>query len=1050
MKKTVTALMVILPLLFLIALFAITSASVVSAAIPASGISITNKGDDGVFSFDIANYASPLYESDLGVEVLPYKAKNRNFSLSITDANTGEATDIVSKNEDGSFALNDVGVAKLTYTSDDGGYADSVIFNVASSGVISYSPVIKDASGEKIALTDKGNNVYSATLSVGSFVLGGEYYPQTVTNIRPKYAVTNENAVKLNSVSGKTSAYFETNTTLTMSVVNAFGDVDVKTIELSVENPYAVSVNGNEGATISADAHTLRAPLNTKSFTLYVDAKSTLAENITLSSGITTCSYSVKKLTDVGDSAYAIDVTLDDAVTEEKSVLWSVSIGESTKYFFKVAFSQYDFAVNSFGNLDGKADLVALENKETEFTVSCEPDENLTYDWSVDDTTIAVIDEQNADVCTLSALKSGKTTLRINWNKLDGDTVVASGVITRTLIVTKPYTSLMFKESITTYGLGALAIANRRYDGSGNAVEANYKAKLYNSVLNGDKAVEEINSFDDLIFRSDNESLASVIAKPTGIEFIVKGNGLVTISASWKYGERFNVKPATITFNAVDGVYVSDYAGLMRASDNGEQIVLENDVYLGENLFDENGKAKYNDATMRSKLLSSTKEMDTTFDSQYYYNVYGDNAKSMAKLRYCYEFNANAYGNGHVINAEYITHMFDSTGNLRDYAVFRGPLNFVAASVGGVDVASVKGQDNVCFLIRKKGITLDNVVLAGCNDESLYNDDRIELNLLNNTGTTLELMNDATIKNCRIKNGRTVVRAHGKYGIDLNGAVNVEQEKIYVTIDGCRLQNAREFILKTGTNRIKRGKLVGDNPETTSPSFYDGNGNEYTAYNSSACDDYINDEYFVNNHVLTDVTLKDSTLSTSGLFAIGMESHFSGVMLDGGSSFNLNGWTGLAGTSYPAVLHMVGDVVLDNWKDLSSVDSSTLIETNINSSQQNLAFLSLDVGEMISAVKALSGYEHILYNYNDTTYVHGGIAFYGGGKNYSVLDTRHCTSEQMQQYNINIGVLKNAETSDPQKTEKLKRQGELLPLAAGTQDFRFVMFDGTSESKPKN
>lgn len=75
MKKLVTALIIVLPLVFLIAVFAVTNIAKISTDIPATGINITNKGDNGVFAFDIADYTSPMFESDLGVEVLPYVAK---------------------------------------------------------------------------------------------------------------------------------------------------------------------------------------------------------------------------------------------------------------------------------------------------------------------------------------------------------------------------------------------------------------------------------------------------------------------------------------------------------------------------------------------------------------------------------------------------------------------------------------------------------------------------------------------------------------------------------------------------------------------------------------------------------------------------------------------------------------------------------------------------------------------------------------------------------------------------------------------------------------
>ena len=382
-----------------------------------------------------------------------------------------------------------------------------------------------------------------------------------------------------------------------------------------------------------------------------------------------------------------------------------------------------------------------------------------------------------------------------------------------------------------------------------------------------------------------------------------------------------------------------------------------------------------------------------------------------------------------------------STGVLHDYAVFKGPLDFVAAYMNGTKIASVKGQDNISFLVRKDGIVLDNVVLTGCDDESLYDGDTMELNLLNYIGTTLEIMSDATIKNCRVKNGRTCVRIFGRDNVT-SETPDVAQEKINVTIDGCRLQTAREFILKIGTNRFLQGTTG-----NLSPAFMDSTGAEYKQNNSASCDDLANDGLFVSNYVLTDVVLKDSVLTKSGLFTIGMESHFAGEYLNSGADLlkgSLDGWKGLAATSYPAILHLVGDVVLEDWKDLEQVDSSTLIETSINSDTQRFAFLSLNIKEMLLEVRRQkSECENIIKTVGNKNYVHGGIAFYGGGKNYHILDTSAYTFEAMRQYNVNISVL--AQSSD----DTLKMQGESLPNAAGTEDFRFVMFDATSNYSPK-
>lgn len=635
----------------------------------------------------------------------------------------------------------------------------------------------------------------------------------------------------------------------------------------------------------------------------------------------------------------------------------------------------------------------------------------------------------------------GETTLTVHWTKTSKAGESLSGSFARKIVVTQAYTSLLFNDEMTINkgGLGKTAIANGRYE-NGNIVNRPYVSQF--AAYNGTKKLAPL--FENLIFTSSNDAIATVQQTANGVEITVKATGLVTITAEWKYGNLFGVKAASFTFNAVDGVSVEDYRQLVDASKKGKKIVLAKDIYLGENLFNVNADGsrtpKYSDSVMLEKLQSFTGEMKTSADYTYYRNLnalYPDKVEKHPSVRYAFEFVDDVFGNGHTVSAEYITNMYDSTDNLYDFALFRGPLDFVSTSMDGIKVAAVKGQDNISFLVRKDGVKVDNITLKGCDDSTLYENGEFNLSILNNIGTTLEIMSDATLTNSRVSNGRTVVRAFGRDNVAYDSAVNVAKEKINVQIDGCVLSNAREFILKVGTNRY-----VGGTESNPSPYLKDKNGNDYTACNSSACDDYINDQYFVNTYVLADVTLKDSTLKSSGLFTIGIESHFAGGMLMGANdTFKaLEGWNNLAATSYPAILRLVGRVELADWKQLSLVDSSTLIETQTNN-HSNLAFLTLNIAEMLRAVKANGGdtYKNIIATKDGTEYVHGGIAFYGGGKNYSVLDMSRYTFEKMSTYNVNINSLEKA------NDDILSSQGKYLPLAAGNGDFRFVMFDASSK-----
>ena len=135
---------------------------------------------------------------------------------------------------------------------------------------------------------------------------------------------------------------------------------------------------------------------------------------------------------------------------------------------------------------------------------------------------------------------------------------------------------------------------------------------------------------------------------------------------------------------------------------------------------------------------------------------------------------------------------------------------------------------------------------------------------------------------------------------------------------------------------------------------------------------------------------------------------------------------------------MEGAKLLD-WKKLSNLDSSTLIETtgDLGIGEQ---FLKMDISAMIGKVATSQAYSSLISVYNGENYVHGGIALYGGGYNYSYVDFTNMTSEALKPFKINLSVMAQGEESD----STLYSQGTLLPKAAGPSDFKFYMYDSTS------
>ena len=1025
MKKLVTALIVVLPLILLVALFAITGIARISADIPATGLVITNKGNDGVFTLDLADYNSPMYESDLGVEVQPLAAKNREYTLSITDTDGNECSDVVTRDNDGAFRLHGIGQAKLTYTSRDGNHSDSVMFNVTASGATNFTPVISDKAGNTFGLSVGTETDYTVTLSSGHYTLSGSYFPSTIFTAHASFECDNSTILDFNGSNGAFIARFGGMATVTMSVQSTTSVIK-KTIAVTVLPSGEVTIDGSDAANSQVR---VSSSLRKNSVTFSVQSAKAIDQSSIIVSALDGLnSFSVTKAEGV-DNAFYVTMHLSKAYTTPTSVPYTLYV-DGKQYGFFVDYADFNVSIYSPTSIGGRSDIYAAAESTIRLVASIEPyDSRVLYTWSVDDGSIFEISSASGDACFIKAVGVGETTLTLSWTSFDEEGgIIASGAETRTLISMQGYSSLLFAENADTYGMGSLAVASHRYDNG--AFEKNTYIAKFRAYDKGDSSA----LIEDIEFSSSDKNLATVFCDQNAVYIEAHGTGIVTITATWKYAYLFGINDATLTFTAVDGVLVSNDEGLRAAYKNCRAAVLEKDIYLGEQLFDvsSNGARtpKYSDEQMREKLLAYTDEINTTADWTYYANI----GYAQPTVRYCLDITADLYGNGHMINAEYIVNILDATDMPYDFALFKGPLDFVATSSNGIKLAAVKAQDNIVFLVRTDGVTIDNAVLKGCDDQTLYDDGSINLSLLNNMGTTLEIMSDATVKNSRVMNGRTVLRAFGRYGVESDSDVDVWAEKMHVTVDGCILQNAREFLLKTGTNRAIRGTL-----NEPAPSLLDANGNEYTNSNSSACDDYINDEFFTTNYVLTEVTLKDSTLRTSGLFAIGVESHFAGPMLAGDEIFHLDGWQNLAATSYPALLRLVGKVVLADWKEVTSIDSSTLIESDAH--RDSLSFLSLNIAEMLKAVQEFGGEEYakLLATNGNTSYAHGGIAFYGGGKNYSILDTSEYTIEKMNEYVVNLSILQNS--SD----RNLQQQGSLLPLAAGAGDFRFVMFDATSE-----
>lgn len=991
MKKKIIALIMIIPIVFLIALFSAGKAAGVYADIPVTGIQITTQNEDGFIDVDVADYDPIAFLA----QVQPVNARNQKYSLEISGVGGDEAPDGF-KIIDGKLHIDSVGKVKITAISAEKGFKDSVIVSAYSTKVLKIFPLVnRIEDGGEIVEIEVGDDIVE--IEGGDYVFGAKLYPENLSGETRIFEEIGDNHIlKLNAVTGVAQALFSGETQVRITCPEGREGLEkVLKVKVNVDtDSTGFAVNGkSSGAKVTVKNNATTAKL-------FVESKNDALEisDLTLPEGVT-----VSGIERISKNKFVLTLSFDKEFSDEEI---SGKVGETD---FSLEFTEYNLDVRT-SYYDGEGDEIKQKNNtKVTYVAYSESDDDADVKFEIIDGADVITLEQHGQFATITATKRGFAKIKITAEH-DGKPIKE---IEKTIRVVPNVYSMEFADSAKEYGIeNILTIGGKNHKGRPDT------RTIFVRVVTEAGAETFTDEFMNVAFSDDN-SLFSCKAQPAtnadavSAEIRAKDTGLTTLNAELKnYNQYFGTNIcAKIRLRAVkDGRNVGNYEELKTVTEAGHIVVLTSDVMLGVK--------KDGTAMTEDELKKDVKKFITTYDKTYLENS-GENKE----VQYLIEFKNHVYGNGFEINADKFTQCKDATGVPK---IFKGPLNFVA-----IASASVKGQDNVSFLVRTDNVLINNVVLKGCSDDSLLEEDgQFNLSKLNYVGTTLEIAKSAKLLNSRVSNGRTVVRIFaggstmGSPVVEKESAFNVQDEKINVHIESCVLSNAREFILKIGSNRaLKQTSEV-------QRKLFDEKGNEYSPYSeSNKTDKYFNDNYLIN-----DVTLKNSVLETSGLFSVGMETHFSGEFLLGGT---ITTWKDCAATSYASALRIVGDVKMLDWKNLSNVDSSTLIEVTGDANP----WLSMNVAEMMKEVaKVDKKCRDIILNVGGTEYVHGGIAFYGGGYNYSYLDLTEANDETKQfgVYDVNISVLENS------KDENIRNQGKMLPLAAGAGDFRFYLYNNKS------
>lgn len=1039
MRKNIIALMLVLPILFVLVVYGAVNVSSLDVDISANGIEIMERYPNDTISIDLADY-DDSYE--ITPVVTPNNATNTDFeyryelvsgSATEEEVASGGVVQVVRAEKQGEadkIVANGVGTVRIVAVSKDGGYEDSITAIVGSSKPYAFDfSMYNDATSKQNLLSDE-NLGYTAKVSTGSYGFDVKLKPNThispVFDVKSGFVVTDQ-------ARGSITLPFTGDVVFDVKIPNGVKGELTKHVQLSVTNPSLTADNFSVNGSVENNP-TVRFDRESGHAEFYVESSSKPrvecydAQNI-----------AVEQVTGT-QNGWKVSAELSDA-REGDSFEFYVTVGERNKTV-NVNAVEFDFTIRTdIPNFDIEKGTNILMGTEISFYATpVEVATGVTYKWDFinlnDDKLLERTVGEDGSVCSMIAHERDKFIVVVeayrngepipNIDAKEVEVEVINNVVGATGID-------------TNVGLAkSLAVPGYKYV-DGRKTDNLFPVKINAHSPSGALA-DGIYDFD---YSVDNTSVARIVTNELGETLIdeenscifleTRGKGIVTVTADWKGNSDWRVNEPYTRYEVQftvdsEAVEVTTSDQLFAETEAGNPIVLGADIMLGTN---DSGQPLSLD-----QRLAMLKTMKSTYNTQFYEDMgYSDRAV----VNYVVEFKNDVYGNGHSVCGEYFSHDVDGNDVPR---IFKGPLYLVAMG----DLASVAAQDNIVFLCRTDGVTIHNATLLGCSDSSRTNPDTglDDLTRLDYMGTVLEINADVNVLNCRVRNGRNAVRVYGanrngdKYFVDaLSQSTVTSQDRAVVRIEGCILSHSREFVLKLGANRALRSSNGNREPYLT-----DRNGNRY----DSQTDSYLNDDFFYQAYVLTDVTLSDTVLEKSGLFCVGVESNFAGEMLcpdnrfasDENYSELLKGWTHVGGTSFATVLRLQGDVRMYDWKDLANVNSDTLIQSGGGLP------IKLDLASMIDYMSMQKPDEigPIVERDGDNKYVHGGIAVYGGGRNYSQIDIAELNAERkdgLLEFKINISELEGAEGD-------AGGIGQYLPLAAGTQDFRFFMYSKTGSN----
>ena len=547
-----------------------------------------------------------------------------------------------------------------------------------------------------------------------------------------------------------------------------------------------------------------------------------------------------------------------------------------------------------------------------------------------------------------------------------------------------------------------------------------------------------------------------------------------------------------------DGVNVDTYDDLINCtnkSTDGEIVVLRKSF---ESLNYVNTTAtnnteifgNYNSKKDSYSFKNEIYQFETTFNNEFI-KQWNEFAKSnsnykqiSSKVNVGLRVQKDFYGNGYTINMHNLTYpslitRVEQEGveyeipTLSANDLYQGPLPFYTlGDPNSLPLVTAYGQDNVGIYVDGDNITVNDVNIKNC-------DMGASLQFLETVGTVLEVNGDNnTIKNCRLSNGRNVLRSFSSNNL---------------LIDNSLLSNSMNFLITTGSNEYIPYDELSNYGFT---NYTDGSKNNTTikehlgtnAIGDQALNDYLmgnytnidlmrrslldiqgamNDESKIEGQYKGSMTINDTYFYHSGLAGICFETLFNGPFLYTqspsmvSSIFNMLSYEGrpivpysatkVSGLSYPVTVELTGDTKFYDYKVANDVDLSGLIEENISmiasevlGEEKNITIDDVFPLKPMLVSQAKSG--SCIYSDSDKEYINIPVAYYGGATNISKLITNDL-NKSIEMSNIEIDFFDRYIKLTSDGGSLLSKMKDVMmkcvTIVVGFEPFEFVCVNNT-------